>query len=136
MKEKIALDTNVVIDIFNNKHTVVALLNNYQTIYLPVTVCGELLFGAKNSARSQENEQKCHDFISNCNVLNINELIAEAYATTRKVLKNKGRPIPENDIWIAATCVVNNIPLATFDSDFDAIDELIIISPGNSQLTH
>lgn len=131
MKEKIALDTNVVIDIFNNKHDVITLLNNYQTIYLPVTVCGELLFGAKNSARSQENEQKCHDFISNCNLLNINELVAEVYATTRKVLKRKGKPIPENDIWIAATCIVNNIPLATFDSDFSYINELIIINPNN-----
>ncbi|MCX7098389.1 MAG: PIN domain-containing protein [Methylococcales bacterium] len=57
VKEKIALDTNVVIAIFNNKHHAVTLLNQYQTIYLPVTVCGELLFGAKNSARSQENKQ-------------------------------------------------------------------------------
>lgn len=33
VKEKIAIDTNVVIDIFNNKHTVVALL----TIIKPFT---------------------------------------------------------------------------------------------------
>jgi predicted nucleic acid-binding protein len=50
VKEKIVLDTNVVIDIFNNKQNALALLNNYQTIYLPITVCGELLFGAKNAA--------------------------------------------------------------------------------------
>jgi tRNA(fMet)-specific endonuclease VapC len=129
VKEKIALDTNIVIDIFNNKQNIIALLNHYQTIYLPVTVCGELLFGAKNSAKSQENEQKCHIFISSCNLLNINELIAEEYAKTRNELKKKGRPIPENDIWIAATCIVNNIPLLTFDSDFNHIDDLIIINP-------
>ncbi len=129
MKEKIALDTNVVIDIFNNKSSVTALLSGYQTIYLPITVCGELLFGAKNSTKSLENEQKCHDFISNCNLLNINELIAEEYAKTRNELKKKGRPIPENDIWIAATCIVNNIPLATFDSDFNHVNDLIVINP-------
>jgi tRNA(fMet)-specific endonuclease VapC len=129
VKEKIALDTNIVIDIFNNKQNIIALLNNYQIIYLPVTVCGELLFGAKNSAKSQENEQKCHAFISNCNLLNINELIAEEYAKTRNELKKKGRPIPENDIWIAATCIVNNVPLLTFDSDFNHVNDLIIINP-------
>ena len=48
VKEKIALDTNIVIDIFNNKKNIITILNNYQTIYLPITVCGELLFGAKN----------------------------------------------------------------------------------------
>ncbi len=128
VKEKVALDTNVVIDIFNNKQNTIALLANYQTIYLPITVCGELLFGAKNSAKSRENEQKCHQFISNCHLLNINELIAEEYAKTRKELKDKGKPIPENDIWIAATCLVNNIPLATLDSDFNHINDLILIS--------
>lgn len=125
--DKIALDTNVVIDLFNNKLNTIALLNRYQTIYLPITVCGELLFGAKNSTKSQDNEQKCRDFISNCNLLNINELIAEEYANTRKVLKNKGKPIPENDIWIAATCIVNNISLATFDSDFKHVHNLMLV---------
>lgn len=128
MKDKIALDTNIVIDIFNNKRNIIDALNGYQTIYLPVTVCGELLFGAKNSARSQENEQKCIDFINSCHLLNIHELIAQEYAATRKKLKNKGKPIPENDIWIAATCIVNNIPLATYDSDFNHVDDLVLIN--------
>lgn len=127
VKEKIAIDTNIVIDIFNNKKNIIDRLNEYQTIYLPVTVCGELLFGAKNSARSQENERKCIDFINSCHLLNIHELIAQEYAATRKKLKNKGRPIPENDIWIAATCIVNNIPLITYDSDFNHIDDLVLI---------
>jgi tRNA(fMet)-specific endonuclease VapC len=127
VKGKIALDTNIVIDLLNNKQPVVALLNGYRDIYLPVTVCGELLFGAKNSAKSLENEQKCLDFIRECSLLNINELVAEEYAKTRKVLKTKGRPIPENDIWIAATCIVNNIPLLTFDSDFQHVDDLFLI---------
>ena len=127
VKEKIALDTNIVIDLFNNKPTVTALLNSYQTIYLPITVCGELLFGAKNSNKSEENERKCHEFIKSCNLLNINEIVAEEYAKTRKEPKSKGRPIPENDIWIAATCIVNNIPLLTFDSDFKPINDLILI---------
>lgn len=123
-------DTNVVIDIFNNKQDTIALLSGYQAVYLPITVCGELLFGAKNSAKSHDNELKCHSFISNCNLLNINELIAEEYAIIRKALKDKGRPIPENDIWIAATCVVNNIPLATLDSDFKHITNLPLIDLG------
>lgn len=127
VREKIALDTNVVIDIFNNKIKAVTLLSEYQTIYLPITVCGELLFGAKNSSKSKENEEKCRHFISHCHLLNINEFVAEEYASTRQKLKNKGRPIPENDIWIAATCIVYDIPLATFDSDFNHIDELTLI---------
>ena len=128
VKDKVALDTNVVIDVFNNRQSTITLLDSYQTFYLPITVCGELLFGAKNSVRSQENEQKCYNFINSCKLLNINELVAEEYAKTRKRLKIKGKPIPENDIWIAATCIVNDIPLATLDSDFRHIDGLILVN--------
>ena len=38
-------------------------------------------------------------------------------------LKSKGKPIPENDIWIAATCHSANLTLITADSDFDYIDD-------------
>lgn len=127
VKEKVALDTNIVIDILNNKQKTIVLLSSYQIFYLPITVCGELLFGAKNSANSDKNELKCRNFVNSCNILNIHELIAEEYAKIRKELKNKGKPIPEHDIWIAATCVVNNVPLATHDSDFKHIDDLIFI---------
>lgn len=63
MNQAIALDTNVVIDILNGKINTVALFNEYSMLYLPVTVCGELLFGAKNSAQSQVNENKYKTFI-------------------------------------------------------------------------
>jgi len=62
-----------------------------------------------------------------CQVLNINELVAEEYAEIRKVLKDKGRPLPENDIWIAATCLVNDVLLATHDRHFEEIDGLKLV---------
>jgi len=127
VRKKIALDTNVVIGILNGESNILTLLSGYSSIYLPVTVYGELLFGAKNSAKHCENEQKYLSFIKHCNILNVDEPIAEQYAITRKSLKSKGRPIPENDIWIAATCIVNHIPLATFDSDFKCVDDLILV---------
>ena len=67
---------------------------------------------------------KYRGFISNCTILNINSAIAEKYASIRKGLKDKGTPIPENDIWIAATCIVYEIPLATNDKHFSNIEGL------------
>jgi len=125
--KKIALDTNIVIDVLNNKTTIIEALKNYPEIYWPITVCGELLFGAKNSARRKENEPRFRQFIQACLVLNINELVAEKYAEIRKILKDKGHPLPENDLWIAATCLVNNLPLATHDRHFEVIKELKLV---------
>lgn len=45
---------------------------------------------------------------------------------TRISLKKKGRPIPENDIWIAATCLEHRIPLVTSDSHFNWIEDLMV----------
>lgn len=126
MVKRIALDTNAVIAILNNQTEIYHLLGKYDTICLPVTVCGELIFGAKNSKLSARNEKKYYEFINSCELLDINFLIAESYASLRLNLKKSGKPIPENDIWIAATCLVNGVPLCTYDKHFHAIKELVI----------
>lgn len=113
--EYIALDTNIAIDLLNGNEDILLNYEKYTSFYLPVTVCGELLYGALNSNNSKKNLTRYRGFISNCIILNINSAIAVQYATIRKRLKDKGTPIPENDIWIAATCIVFEIPLATND---------------------
>jgi len=123
----IALDTNIAIDILCGKEDVIRKYENYTVLYLPVTVCGELLFGAANSGNSKRNLVKYRGFISGCMVLNINTSIAERYAMIRKKLKDKGTPVPENDIWIAATCIVYEISLATNDKHFNNIESLQVV---------
>ncbi|MBL7787570.1 MAG: type II toxin-antitoxin system VapC family toxin [Chitinophagales bacterium] len=124
----IALDTNVAIAILNGKRDVFDKITDVSAIYLPITVCGELLFGAKNAAKSRENMPIYQAFIATCLPLNINKVVAEEYANIRHELKIKGRPIPENDIWIAATCIAYNICLYTLDKHFIDITKLKTIS--------
>ena len=45
----VALDTNIAIAVLNGQKAVIEKLTAFEMIYLPVTVSGELLFGAKNS---------------------------------------------------------------------------------------
>ena len=125
--DSLALDTNVVIDILNGRQEIIDKYLPYTQIYLPFIVCGELLFGAHNSAKSKQNLKKFNSFIESCNILNSNYLVTEQYAVTRKALKDKGKPIPENDIWIAATCIIHNVPLATFDKHFQHIPDLTLL---------
>jgi tRNA(fMet)-specific endonuclease VapC len=46
------------------------------------------------------------------------------YARVRVALKRKGRPIPENDIWIAAQALQHDLVLVTSDAHFKEIDDL------------
>jgi len=57
--------------------------------------------------------------------LSLNETTAEIYATAFKQLKSKGKPIPTNDIWIAATAMQHGLSLLTLDKHFDSIAGLL-----------
>lgn len=124
----LALDSNTVIAYLNGDTKASSFINGYDLIYLPSIVCGELQFGALNSSRKDENIIKLRSFIDNCMVLSVNKIVAEIYAEIRLSLKQNGTPIPENDIWIAAICIANNLPLFTLDKHFSHIKELNLIS--------
>lgn len=125
---ELALDTNIAIAILNGDKNIIDQLGSVEIFYLPITVCGELLYGAKNSLRKEENLSANWQLIEQCEVLNVNVLIADEYSTIRQELKDKGKPIPENDIWIAAICRSNEIPLATRDKHLSYVNGLEVIS--------
>ncbi|WP_162550200.1 PIN domain-containing protein [Hymenobacter nivis] len=50
--------------------------------------------------------------------------MADTYAEIRLQLKQAGRPIPENDIWIAALCVAYDVPLLSRDQHFEYVSGL------------
>jgi len=126
MNGNIALDTSVVIRYLNGNQEIINHVLQFSTIILPVNVVGELIFGAENSGKKLKNLTKYFQFIDACVVLPMGRKTAEIYAQTRLKLKQKGKPIPENDIWIAAQCMENNWILATCDSDFNYVDGLSI----------
>ncbi len=127
----LALDTNIAINILNGNKKTIDICSKYYPIYLPITVCGELMFGAINSRNSKDNIFKYQNFITECQILNTTSLVALEYAKIRKSLKELGKPIPENDIWIAALCKSYDILLATQDKHFKNITDLSIFEIEN-----
>jgi len=125
---KLAVDTNAVIAYREGIVTVCILMEGAGTIFLPVVVLGELFYGAANSAQPQKNEHAVRQFLAQSVLLPIDEGIAIRYATIRLELKRTGRPIPENDLWIAATCLELDIPLLTVDRHFDYVQGLQVIN--------
>lgn len=125
--DEIALDTNQAIAVLNNRGDTAQWLQSFTDIALPVIVIGELRFGALNSGKSKQNLERIERLVSRCRALDVTMATAEVYARLRAGLKAKGRPIPENDIWIAALCVEHAIPLATSDAHFDVVEELTVV---------
>ena len=69
---------------------------------MPSIALGELYFGAYKSTKIEDNLNRIDDFALNNAVLACDNEIAKKYGIIKKWLKDKGQPIPENDIWVAA----------------------------------
>lgn len=102
--ERVALDTSVAIDVLAATADA-RLLTSVSDHLLPAPVVGELRYGALNSRKALENLAKVDALVTRCVVLNVTVATAEVYARLRLALRQKGKPIPENDLWIAALCV-------------------------------
>lgn len=125
----LCLDTNVAISVLNGDSSVVDWLRGFSRLYLPTPVIAELRFGALNSGHAQDNLHRVDALTARIIALDITAATAEVYARLRFALKRQGRPIPQNDLWIAALCVEHNRPLATVDAHFDAVPDLLKMQP-------
>lgn len=123
----VALDTNQAIQVLNDVTATVAWLNTFTELCLPVTVLGELRFGAAKSARPESNLAKVQALVARCRILDSRSTTAELYAKVRLGLFKAGRPIPENDVWIAAVCIEHGLPLASDDAHFAAVEDLRVL---------
>ena len=116
------LDSNIVINYLNGKIE----LNTTSDLFIPIIVVGELFYGAEKSRRIEENKKNIIEFLTHCKIVNIDYVTAQHYADIKAYLKKIGRPIPENDIWIAALANQYEMPLATNDNHFRAIPTIKI----------
>lgn len=124
---KCIVDTSVVIDAFKNQSSVSAILDSMDIVFVPVTVIGELYFGALRAKNTAKHAQQINAFLNNCQVLQIDTLTAETYGRVKAELASKGKPIPENDIWIAALALQHGLPLFANDKHFEYVDHIVLL---------
>lgn len=124
----IAIDTNVYSAFKKGNSRIIEALQNSDSIALDIVVLAELLSGFKAGSREKQNRKELEEFLNNDRVtlLSHNEDTAEFYADIYITLKKKGKPIPVNDIWIAATAMQNGLFLFSLDFHFSYIDGLLL----------
>jgi len=126
MNGRYLLDTNIVIGLLGNNKAIVEKIETLEEVYIPVTVIGELYFGAFKSQKVEKNLEIISNLLDTANVLDDNAETAKVYGEIKNSLKQKGRPIPENDIWIAAIAKYNELTLLTKDEHFKEISDLTV----------
>lgn len=126
MSGRFLLDTNIVIAIFAEEARVQDRLAAANEVFLPSIVLGELYFGARKSAHVEANLARIDEFVATNVVLKCDAVTAQQYGTIKHSLRVKGRPVPENDIWIAAIAKQHALILVTRDGHFSDVDDLSI----------
>jgi tRNA(fMet)-specific endonuclease VapC len=125
MPGRVLLDTNIVIALFASEKAVVEHLAQTQ-ILVSSTVLGELYYGAQKSSRPANNLSRIDEFAASVAIVACDGPTARYYGQIKDGLRLKGRPIPENDIWVAAVAIQLGLPLATRDEHFGEVDGLRI----------
>lgn len=121
---KLLLDTDIVIASFRRDPGAEQALYEAERLLIPVVVIGELIAGALQGWQTEREMARIDALLANGEVLDCDLETAHHYGEVRTHLRRKGRPIPENDIWIAALARQHDVPVASRDAHYDAVPGL------------
>ncbi|PKL39393.1 MAG: VapC toxin family PIN domain ribonuclease [Candidatus Riflebacteria bacterium HGW-Riflebacteria-1] len=124
MSGKYLLDTNIVIALFQGEQPILDKIIQFKSVFTPSIVVGELYVRAFKSSKIKENVTRINEFALKNEILSCDQHTAKIYGEIKSGLKSIGKPIPENDIWIAATAMQYNLTLITRDSHFNDVSGL------------
>jgi tRNA(fMet)-specific endonuclease VapC len=123
---RLAIDSNRYTDLCRGIPEVVEVVERADEIHVPLIVIAEQRAGFAHGAARQKNERVLSRFLNSEGVFVLapDEQTTFFYADAYAYLRKKGRPIPTNDLWIAALAIQHTLVLFDRDSDFDALPQL------------
>lgn len=124
MSGRFLLDTNIVIALFADEAIVKDNLVQASEVFIPSIVIGELCYGARKSGRVGANLARIDELVAGSTILVCDAGTAQQYSEVKNNSRLKGRPLPENDVWIAAIALQHDLILVTRDAHFQEVESL------------
>lgn len=118
------LDTNALSGAADGDSGALEVIAGAERIAAPVIVLAEYRLGIAQSRHRNEYEEWLREWVAAVTVLDLDRETAYHYAKIGLELKKIGKPIPSNDLWIAALCRQHSLPLLTRDRHFDVVTGL------------
>lgn len=128
---KLCLDTNAYSRLMKGHKPLEQLLESADSLFIPVTVLGELYAGFEMGTRREINRRQFLDFLAlpGVEIVLLTPEMADRYGILVSQLTKQGTTIPTNDIWIAACAFESGARLVTYDPHFQHIQGLIALAP-------
>lgn len=131
---KILLDTNAYSDLARGSAPLADWVRRAEAVLFSSVVAGELLGGFRRGSRLRENVADLQRFITQPRVhfLPVTWITAERYSRIYAGLRRRGKPIPTNDMWIAAHAMETGAELLSSDTHFQHVEGLAWTDPGRA----
>ncbi len=129
----IVLDTDVASHVFKN--TLPSKLSTRligKIPFLTFVTVGELTKWVEIRSWGHSRRERLGRWVANHGVLEYDVKVARTWGELAAAAALRGRPRPANDMWIAACCLVEGLPLATLNTkdfeDFHEFHDLVLLS--------
>jgi tRNA(fMet)-specific endonuclease VapC len=119
----VCLDTSAYSHFRRGRTEAVAAIEAARGVAVPAVVLGELRAGFRLGSLAERNEADLRRFLAHpaVSVLDVDEEAATHYAELVVDLRRAGRPLPTNDVWIAALALRDGATVLTYDAHFEAM---------------
>lgn len=123
----VLIDTNAYIAFKRGEKSIVEIFQQATILGMSSIVLGELLAGFECGNQMRKNREELQEFLTVPRIRLFSLTIDTAifYSHIYASLKRKGKPIPSNDMWIAAQALEKGCVVCTFDQHFNYIEGLI-----------
>ena len=124
---RILLDSNAYSEFMRGNHRVREVVQGAEEILMSAVVVGEQLYGFRQGQRFEQNLAQLNSFLERPYVtfLPVGSVTADRYSRIMAALRAKGRPIPTNDVWIAAHAMETGADLVSADRHFEHVDQIV-----------
>ena len=124
----VLLDTNAFAALFRGDQEILEILAKAERVYASAIVIGELEAGFRGGSRYAENLALLERFLARptVEILPVSRDTGNCFGRVKSALKAKGKPLPINDVWLAAQCLETGAVLVTYDQHFAVVDGLRI----------
>jgi tRNA(fMet)-specific endonuclease VapC len=124
---KVLLDTSAYSAFKRGDGAISDLLAQGEVIFVPVPVLGELRAGFRLGGKEERYLAELEEFLRRprVRVHSCSDETAIFYAEIYARLRALGRPIPTNDLWIAAAALESGSILLSYDDHFHAVAGLV-----------
>ncbi|MCY4455300.1 MAG: type II toxin-antitoxin system VapC family toxin [Chloroflexi bacterium] len=126
---RLTLDTSAYSQLMSGEQRVSDLVRRADEVFLSAIVFGELMAGFRKGSRLDRNVEELRAFFDapNSAFATVGQTTADRYARIKDALRARGRPLPANDVWIAAHAMETGADLVSADRHFENVDGIALI---------